>query len=183
LVKGDTVLRRWQQLKEKWHPLARRLDADPTYRFQSYEEARLAAELGVTIDVNQATVDDWLRLPGLSIRQAQTLAQLRSVGMQFYCIDDLAAALGISTTQLQPLAKILSFQHYEPIGATSPQPLNLNLASHEQLSQIPGMPGQLAVTIVRDRTLRGPFHTLADLQQRLGLSADQIQFLMYFLRA
>ncbi|NJN21119.1 MAG: helix-hairpin-helix domain-containing protein [Leptolyngbya sp. RL_3_1] len=33
----------------------------------------MAAALGVRIDVNRATVDDWLRLPGLSIHQAHRL--------------------------------------------------------------------------------------------------------------
>ena len=46
---------------------------DPYYRFQSLQEIAIAAELGIKIDVNQATVDDWLRLPGLSIHQARSL--------------------------------------------------------------------------------------------------------------
>ena len=176
------MLKRWRQFKGQWHPLARLLASDPTYRLKSYQEAQLAADLGFTIDVNRATVDDWLRLPGISIRQAQTLNQLQAMGMQFYCVDDLAAALGISTAQLQPLERVLSFRHYDDMGAIAPQPLSLNLASHEQLSQVPGMTYQLAVMIVRDRALRGPFHTLADLQNRLRLPAEQMQALMYYLR-
>ncbi|MEL7421226.1 MAG: ComEA family DNA-binding protein, partial [Cyanobacteria bacterium J06555_3] len=35
---------------------------DPYYRFQSMKEIAIAAELGIKIDVNLATVDDWLRL-------------------------------------------------------------------------------------------------------------------------
>jgi DNA uptake protein ComE-like DNA-binding protein len=145
------VLNRWRQLTGKLHPLARRLETDPTYRLKSYQEAQLAAELGFTIDVNQATVDDWLRLPGVSIRQAQTLARLRGVGIQFYCIEDLAAALGVSTSQFQPLARILAFYHYDHASPITPQPLGLNLASREQLSCIPGMNHQLATAIVQDR--------------------------------
>ena len=177
------MLRNWRQLQGQWHPLARRLKSDPTYRLQSYQEVQLAADLGFAIDVNQATVDDWLRLPGLSIRQAQTLAQLRSMGTQFYCIEDLAAALGTSLSQLRPLAKVLLFCHYDEVSAISPQPISLNHASPDQLSRIPGMPSHLVQTIVRDRALRGPFATVADLQKRLGLSAEQIQFLMHYLRA
>lgn len=156
---------------------------DPGYRLQSYQEVHVAAAMGFTIDVNRATVDDWLRLPGISIRQAQTLHQLQGVGVQFYCIEDVAAALGIPAGQLTPLTKVLSFCHYDEVSAIAPQPLSLNHAGVEQLRQIPGLSSHLADCIVRDRTLRGPFQTLADLQKRLGLSADQVQALMYYLRA
>jgi len=176
------VLKRWRQFTGTLHPLARRLASDPTYRLRSYQEAQLAAELGFTIDVNQATVDDWLRLPGVSIRQAQTLAQLRGTGVQFYCLEDVAAALGVSSSQLQPLGGVLAFCHYDEASPIAPQSLGLNQASSEQLGQIPGIHPHLAAAIVRDRTSRGPFHNLADLQRRLGLSAEQIQLFMYYLR-
>jgi len=48
------------------------------------------AALGIQIDVNQASVD-WLRLPGLSIHQARV--ELCRSGVQFYCLEDIAAAL------------------------------------------------------------------------------------------
>ena len=57
-----------------WHPIRARLQNDPYYRLQSAEEIAIAAELGIRIDVNQASVDDWLRLPGISIHQARSLA-------------------------------------------------------------------------------------------------------------
>jgi len=116
------VLKRWRQFTGTLHPLARRLASDPTYRLRSYQEAQLAAELGFTIDVNQATVDDWLRLPGVSIRQAQTLAQLRGTGVQFYCLEDVAAALGVSSSQLQPLGGVLAFCHYDEASPIAPNP-------------------------------------------------------------
>ena len=43
--------------------LKRRILNDPFYRFQSLEEVAIAVELGIKIEVNQATVDEWLRLP------------------------------------------------------------------------------------------------------------------------
>ena len=60
----------WQNLRRQIHPLASRL-TDQGYRLRSQGEVDLAAELGFSLDVNQATVDDWLRLPGISIRQAR----------------------------------------------------------------------------------------------------------------
>ncbi|PLZ87071.1 DNA uptake protein, partial [Fischerella thermalis CCMEE 5196] len=86
---------------------------DPYYRFQSIEEIAIAVSLGIRIDVNQANVDDWLRLPGLSIHQARSLVELSRTGVKFYCIEDLAAALSISVQRLKPLEAILNFSYYD----------------------------------------------------------------------
>ena len=65
-------MNKWLPLNLKLQKLRAKLLNDPYYRLQSGEEVRLAAELGMGIDANQATVDDWLRLPGLSIRMSPT---------------------------------------------------------------------------------------------------------------
>jgi DNA uptake protein ComE-like DNA-binding protein len=88
--------------------LRSRILADPYYRFQTAFEIAIAADLGVTIDVNQAGIDDWLRLPGISIHQARQLVALSQAGVAFYSISDLVAALGIPIARLQSLAPILS---------------------------------------------------------------------------
>lgn len=174
------MLKRWHTLRANLHPLARRLSQDPTYRLQSYGEVALAAELGFTIDVNRATVDDWLRLPGFSIRQAQRLERLRRGGIQFYCLEDIAAALEIGTALLQPLLPVLAFRHYDLDQAGLPR-INLNLANIDQLNYLPEMTPQLAQTIVQERDRRGAYHDLADLQGRLGLPPELIQAWVYYL--
>lgn len=79
----EEQLREWlQQRQSSSQSLNQRLQ-DPYYRFQSVEELRLAAVLGVRLDVNQASVDDWLRLPGLSIHQARLLVTLNQSGCSF----------------------------------------------------------------------------------------------------
>ena len=86
---------------------------DPYYRFRSIQELQTAARMGVRIDVNQASVDDWLRLPGLSIHQARTLVSLNQTGVLFHCLEDVAHALKVPLPRLQPLAPILQFCYYE----------------------------------------------------------------------
>jgi len=71
--------------------LRSRLERDPYYRFQSFEEVRFAAQIGIGIDVNRAEADDWLRLPGVSIHQARTLVSLRKTGGQFQSPGGVAA--------------------------------------------------------------------------------------------
>ncbi|KAM3114275.1 helix-hairpin-helix domain-containing protein [Phormidesmis sp. 146-33] len=161
--------------------LRSRILNDPFYRFQSLEEIRLAASLGIQIDVNQASVDDWLRIPGLSIHQARMLTQLSDSGVQFFCVEDLAAALGLSLQRLKPLEPILSFCYYESESVCVIQRVNLNAASVEDLTGIPGMGKVLARAIVRNRVSNGAYKNLVELQQRLSLPSQTVSNLMHYL--
>lgn len=151
--------------------------SDPYYRFRSVAELQRAAAQGQRIDVNQATVDDWLRLPGLSIHQARSLVTLSQSGVSFHCLEDVAAALSLPTQRLQPLAPILQFCYYEPDFA---QPIHLNRATVEQLSQLPAIDRAFAERILDERQQQGPYRNLSDFQQRLQLSHQEIARLMHF---
>ena len=149
---------------------------DPYYRFVSIQELQAAAALGVRIDVNQASIDDWLRLPGLSIHQARRLVELSQSGLEFYALEDLAAALSLPLARLQPLAPILQFCCYE-----APLTLNPNEAELTALMQIPGLEAELAIAIVQERQ-QGRYRSLSDLQQRLHWSAETTARMMHYLR-
>ena len=165
----------------KGQSLKSRLRNDPYYRFQSLDEIRLAISLGIYIDVQQATIDDWLRLPGLSIHQARLLTQLSNAGVQFYCVEDIAAALGLSIQRLKPLEPILRFCYYPPESLYLIQRVNLNVAMIEALEKVPGIKPVLARTIVQNRSTSGPYKNLADLQQRLALPSQLTASLMHYL--
>lgn len=156
--------------------------SDPYYRFQSTAELQQAAAAGVRIDVNRACVDDWLRLPGLSIHQARSLVALAQSGVQFHCIEDIAAALSLPAQRLQPLAPILQFCYYDADSLDTIQPLNPNTASLQMLARIPGVDLFLARAIVQNRQQHGAYRSLSDLQQRLELSGQLISDLMHYLR-
>lgn len=166
---------------DRVRPLRAQLQRDPYYRFKSITELQLAAELGIQIDVNRASIDDWLRLPGLSIHQARSLYQLTRSGVPLTCLEDVAAALGLSLQQLQPWAPILQFCYYDPESALQPQTLDVNQASAEQLTQVPVIDLFLARAIVHQRQ-RGRYQNLADLQQRLPLSPQLTTALLHYLR-
>lgn len=152
---------------------------DPYYRLRSQAEINAAAALGIQIDVNKASVDDWLRLPGLSIHQARSLVQLSQAGVQFYSLEDIAAALGVSVQHLQPLAPVIKFYYYEE--STTITPISPNTATIEQLIEIPGVELPLAHAIVQNR-LQGKYRNLVDLQQRLSLSGKIVSQIMHYLR-
>jgi len=159
-----------------------RILKDPYYRLQSQQEVQLAAKLGLKIDVNQATVDDWLRLPGLSIHQARALAQLTRSGVHFYSVEDMAAALGLSPRSLAHLEPVLAFCYYNPEEPLTIPPVNVNTASIEELTRIPAVDLFLARTIVKTRQTQGAYRNLAELQQRLTLPPHLVSELLHYLR-
>lgn len=154
---------------------------DPYYRFQSLEEISIAVSLGVQIDANQASVDDWLRLPGLSIHQARTLVELSQTGVQFHCLEDVAAALSLPLQRLKPLEPVLRFCYYDPASVQIPLRINPNTATVETLLRIPGVDLYLARAIVENRSI-GPYRNLTHLQRRLSLPGEVVAELMHYLK-
>ncbi len=172
----------WLPLNPRLQKLRSRLLNDPYYRLQSGSEIALAAQLGIRIHANQATVDDWLRLPGLSIHQARSLVELSRIGVKFYCIEDIAAALSIAAPRLEPLKQILDFSYYDDEALGNPTQININTATVDNLVKIPFINASLAEAIVENRLSKGDYRNLIDFQQRLNLSSDAIAQLMYYLR-
>jgi len=173
----------WLPLNPKLQKLRAKLLNDPYYRLQSGEEVQLAVKLGIRIEANQATEDDWLRLPGLSIHQARSLVELSRSGVKFYCIEDVAAALAIPTQRLEPLKPLLNFIYYDEESLDYPtQLVNPNTATVDQLVKIPFIDVCFAEAVVENRLSAGLYRNLADFQRRLGLSGEVIAQLMYFLR-
>lgn len=174
------------RLNRYWNPRQRaireRLSRDPYCRLRSLEEVAVAASLGLKLDVNRASVDDWLRLPGISIHQARALVELVGMGVQFLCLEDIAAAISIPVFRLQPLEPVLHFCYYDPESLASPQQVNPNTATAEQLSQIPLLETSLVNHLVQNRSQYGAYRNLADLQRRLNLSSQLTSQLMYYLR-
>jgi DNA uptake protein ComE-like DNA-binding protein len=127
-------------------------------------------------------VDEWLRLPGISIHQAHNLVELIGMGIQFLSIQDLAAALSLPIQRFKPLEKILSFAYYDPESLLTPQRFNINTAQLEELLNIPILDISLAEQILGDRQEKGRFQNLADFKRRLNLGSELTSDLMYYLQ-
>ena len=159
-----------------------KIKQDPYYRFQSLKEVAIAVELGIKIDVNQATIDDWLRLPGFSIHQARSLVELVTMGIQLLCIEDVAAAISVPSQRLQPYEPILFFAYYGRFSPLSPERINPNTASIAEITTIPGVSVDLAVKLLKERQTRGRYLNLVDLQRRLNLDRELTSQLMHYLQ-
>lgn len=167
-------------LAQPWHPLRRRLQQEPYYRFRSFEEVELAAGWGDRIDANTASVDDWLRLPGISIHQARALTRLTEQGLAFNCIEDVAAALSLPAQQIRRWQAILQFCYYS-VDGLEPMAIAVNTATVDQLTAIPAVDSFLGRAIVYYRQA-GPYKDLADLQQRLRLTPQLTADLLHYLK-
>lgn len=166
--------------RTNFHPLRKRLQKDPFYRFQSSEELRLAAKWGICIDANTASIDDWLRLPGLSIHQARRLTKLTSNQLFFNCIEDVAAALNMPVAQVASWEWVLRFCYYDAGAAIEPIAIDVNRATATALIAIPGIDADLARAIVHHRQ-SGYYQDLSDLQQRLQLTPQFAVELLHYL--
>lgn len=162
--------------------IRRKIANDPYYRFQSLAEIAIAVDLGIRIDVNQATVDDWLRLPGFSIHQARSLVELVSMGIQLVCLEDVAAAISVPVQRLLPYETILTFAYYDRLSPLSPEKIRLNTATLEEILTIPGLNTDLAHLILENRQENGKYTSIVDLQRRLNLDRDLTSQLMYYLQ-
>lgn len=155
--------------------------------FEQQRRALLAAPgaqlkpLKQPLDANQASVEDWLRLPDLSIHQARRLTELSQQGVQFHSLEDLAAALNLAPGQLQPWADRVQFCYYEPQDGAMPVLLDPNQASREQLEGLPGMTPERVQAWIQQRQ-QSPFQSLPDLSQRLRLPGEMTQVLMHYLK-
>ncbi|MDY6783662.1 MAG: ComEA family DNA-binding protein [Cyanobacteriota bacterium] len=178
--------RSWAQISSslnlKQRTLRGKLQRDPYYRLRSHQEVAIAAQLGLKIDVNRASIDDWLRLPGISIHQARALVELVGMGVQLLCIEDIAAAISTSRDRLKPLEPVLYFCYYDPESFISPPRANPNIATLEQLAQIPVIDEAMARQLVENRSRDGAYRNLADIQRRLNLSSALTAQLMHYLQ-
>ena len=160
--------------------IIKKIQSNPYYRFQSEAEIKIAGELGIKIDANMATVDDWLRLPGISITQARNLVEIANSGIHFLCLEDLANALGISVLKIQCWQPVLYFAYYASDSFYSPAKVNPNNASIEQLTKIPNLHKDIAEKIILDREVNGKYLHIADLRKRLNLNTDFAYHLMSY---
>ncbi len=170
----------YNQLNPQKKRIRERIKDDPYYRFQSLEEVAIGAELGIKIEVNQASIDDLLRLPGISIHQARNLVELINLGVEILSIEDMSAALNIPLPRLKSLAPILAFSYYDPESLLTPQKVNINRASIEELQDINLITDSMAEKIIEGRQKKGNYKNLVDLQKRLGLNGKIISELMHY---
>jgi competence protein ComEA len=138
------------------------------------------------IDLNQASSDDLLLLPGIGPTLAERVIEHRQRHGPFRHVDELRAVGGIGPTTLQrlrPLVYVDNAGDASPAPRTlaptlakskkeaslSPKSIDLNRASVEELQKLPLIGPKLAQRIVDHRTLKGPFAAVQDVRKVSGI--------------
>ena len=129
------------------------------------------------MDVNRASRDEWLQLPGCSQDTADLLVRLQQGGVQFACADDLFRLLELPADLTRLWTPHLVFHWHGDAPLQPPtSPLDLNNASTDQLALL-CWPEQRLTSLLRERRRCG-FKDLADLQERLCLPASTVEALI-----
>ena len=163
-------------------PLARRvlqatgqIPAPP--RTPRQEPALAPTQPSWFLDVNRASQEQWLQLPGCSDDTADLLMRLQRGGVQFTSAEDLFRLLELPVDLQALWEPHLVFHWY---GDAPPQPttaaLDLNNATPEALQQL-NWPENRLQRLLQERRRAG-FNDLADLQERLCLPASAVEALI-----
>lgn len=134
------------------------------------------------VDVNRATSDDWLLLPGCTETMAELLTKLQQGGVQLTGTDDLFQLLELPQDLAEQWRPHLVFRWYgDPPPQPSLPPIDLNVAAPAMLQQTLNWPEARLERLIRERQRR-PFHNLADLQERLSLPPLAVEQLIGYVR-
>ncbi|XP_059608402.1 endonuclease/exonuclease/phosphatase family domain-containing protein 1-like [Phlebotomus argentipes] len=148
------------------------------------------------LNINTATVEQLMTLPGVNRRVAQCIVDHRAaIGGQFQRIDDLALVSGMGAVKLEQIRPEICVRRKqgslqgsslssrtpsvesllsEPALPARPGPLNINTATVFQLQQVSGLNQELAANVVEYRKRKGPFKSLDDLGRVKGLSPARV---------
>lgn len=150
---------------------------------RSAHAARRGAGLRRIVDVNAASATELAAVPGISERLAAAIVESRDAHGPFRWPRELQRVKGIGPRLAPRIARCLTFaesgggpgQTFEEPQASRPaQPIDLNLATPEELAPMPGLGWGLAYRIVAERERNGAFRTLDDLLYLRGVTQDHV---------
>ncbi|PHN07190.1 ComEA family DNA-binding protein [Flavilitoribacter nigricans] len=130
--------------------------------------ASYAAPAPVSIDINQATAEEWQLLYGIGPVLSQRIVRFRDKLGGFVRIEQVAETYGLPDSTFQSIQDQLRFS---PIR----ERIAINRADARELQAHPYIQWKQANVIVAYRSNHGPFATVADLEKVLALNKEFIQ--------
>ncbi len=122
------------------------------------------------LSVNTATAQELERVPGMDRALAQNILDYRTANGAFGSIDDLTKVEGMDKQKLDSLRKYLEAK------------LDLNIATADQLSRVPGISRSLAQNIVQYREANGPFASVDDLNRIKGIDSYKLDLIKKYVQ-
>ena len=142
---------------------------------------------GERVDPNTATSVELQRLPRVGPRVAGRIIEHREANGPFRTLQDLDAVSGIGPAMLEAIAAHVTLPPGSAPPAAAPRvatpaaprvsagPLDLNRATAEELTQLPGIGPVLANRIVEWRSTNGRFRTVAELERVPGIGPRMME--------
>lgn len=129
------------------------------------------------LDLNGADRTQLLQLPGVGPSMANRIATARDANGGFTSTDDLRSVPGIGPARMERLRPWVSTNGgtaLESSHAATPVMLDINQATPEQLTQLPGIGPKLAQRIVDERA-KSPFRSIEELRRVYGIGARTLE--------
>jgi competence ComEA-like helix-hairpin-helix protein len=126
------------------------------------------------LNINTATVDQFVMLPGIDRFEAGNIVDYRSTNGNFNAIDDLLKIKGIRRLEYRRLQAFLTLEgettlRSKKILAPVEGRLNINTATADQFVMLPGIDRFEAGNIVDYRNANGKFNAIDDLLKVKGV--------------
>jgi competence protein ComEA len=123
--------------------------------------------VGLPIDLNTASVDQLMAVPGIGASVAGAIVTERRTHGPFSHVGDLTRVPGIGPASLERLEPFVTVPG--GVAPPPPGPIDLNQADASALERLPGIGPVTAARIVVDRAERGPFTSVDDLARVKGI--------------
>ena len=122
------------------------------------------------MNINRASEDELLLLPGITSSIAQNLVEYRQRVGGFKQTDEMLRVNGMNGKIFQRIRSDISLG-VPPVSAEDQHSnlINLNLASHDELCSLPGLTPILVQRILQRRERKGNFQFIEDLLQIKGI--------------
>ncbi|GAB4316241.1 ComEA family DNA-binding protein [Pseudothermotoga lettingae] len=147
--------------------------------FQSDEQPVQRKTVQFPIDINSATYEELLEIPGIGPAKARSILDYRESNGPFQSIEDLTNVSGIGRATAEKMASFVDLKH----NSFENKKVNINRADLEKLSELPGIGEVKASEIIKFREQNGPFEKPEDLLEVPGIgpkTLDKIRDMIDF---
>lgn len=127
------------------------------------------------IDLNSATVDELVAIPGIGTVKAQAIVSHREKIGRFTSLDQLLDVSGIGRKTLEKMEKYVFVSGETQVNTKVRSKINVNTATQEELEGLPSIGPAKAKAIVEYRTKNGPFQSPEDLLKVPGIGEKTLE--------
>lgn len=129
------------------------------------------------IDINRATVNDFLSLDGIGEKIAAAIVATRKDMGGFRSVNDILCVEGIGIETFKSFEGRLTISEYDGERIDTETPINLNTASREELMSLDGVGEKTADAIIEYRESSGGFSTPHDIVNVYGIGEKKYESL------